>query len=107
MKYQTYELAHSLMRPWRAQSKWLMRACSNPFNPLGRTELVRKVAASCEVFESLTRRYGKPAWGLTETMVVGQPVPVREEIVKRTPSAICSISIATSGWSASATTPRC
>ena len=85
MKYQTYELAHSLMRPWRAQSKWLMRACSNPFNPLGRTELVRKVAASCEVFESLTRRYGKPAWGLTETMVVGQPVPVREEIVKRTP----------------------
>lgn len=85
MKYQTYELAHTLLRPWRAQTQWLQRACSNPFNPLAHTEIGRKVAASCEVFESLTRRYGKPTWGLTETSVVGLPVPVREEIVKSTP----------------------
>ena len=37
------------------------------------------------MFEGVTRRYGKPAWGLTQTSVVGQPVPVREEIVKSTP----------------------
>ena len=38
----------------------------------------------CEVFESVTRRYGKPAWGLRQTSVVGQPVPIQEEIVKST-----------------------
>ena len=85
MKYQGYELAHTLLRPWRAQSSYLLQACTNPFNPVAHTSFGRKVAASCEVFESVTRRYGKPAWDLKQTSVVGQPTPVREEIVKSTP----------------------
>jgi poly(3-hydroxybutyrate) depolymerase len=42
-------------------------------------------AASCEVFEGLTRRYGKPAWGIERTNIFGLEVPVREEIVGSTP----------------------
>ena len=85
MKYQGYELAHTLLQPWRAQSKCLLQAYTSPLNPIAYTSFGRKVAASCEVFESVTRRYGKPAWGLKQTSVVGQPTPVREEIVKSTP----------------------
>ena len=78
-----------MLRPWRAQTRMLQRACSNPLNPAAYTDLARKVAAVCEVFESVTRRYGKPAWGLRQTSVVGQPVPIQEEIVKST--AFCDL----------------
>jgi poly(3-hydroxybutyrate) depolymerase len=45
----------------------------------------RIAAASCEVFEGLTRRYAKPAWGIEGTRIFGLEVPIREEIVRRTP----------------------
>ena len=45
MKYQGYELAHTLLRPWRAQSSYLQQACTNPFNPVAYTSFGRKVAA--------------------------------------------------------------
>ena len=80
MKYHSYELAHTMLRPWRAQTQMLQRACSNPLNPAAYTDMARKLAASCQVFESVTRRYGKPAWGLHQTSVVGQPVPIQEEV---------------------------
>jgi poly(3-hydroxybutyrate) depolymerase len=70
MKYHTYEVAHTLLHPWRAQSRLLQRACSHPLSPLSYTVAGRKVAAGCQVFEGVTRRYGKRAWGLTETVPV-------------------------------------
>jgi poly(3-hydroxybutyrate) depolymerase len=85
MKYQTYELAHTLLHPWRVQSRLLQRSCSHPLSPMSYTSAGRKVAAGCQVFESVTRRYGKPAWGLTETSVVGQQVPIEEQVVRSTP----------------------
>src|SRR4051812_6206432 len=85
MKYHTYEVAHTLLHPWRAQSKLLQRACSHPLSPLSYTAAGRKVAAGCQVFEGVTRRYGKPAWDLTETSVVGQVVPIEEQTVRSTP----------------------
>src|SRR5690606_33697192 len=36
----------------------------------------KSIAAGCEVFERTTRRYGKPEWGLDETVVDGLRVPV-------------------------------
>ena len=85
MKYHNYELAHTMLRPWRLQCQLVHRACSYPLSPMAYTETGRKIAASCEVFESVTRRYGKPAWGLHKTFVVGEPCPIREEIVRSTP----------------------
>src|SRR5690606_14121037 len=38
-----------------------------------------------DVFESVTRRYGKPKFGLDETTVEGRPVPVVERIVWEKP----------------------
>ncbi|MGL4405595.1 MAG: polyhydroxyalkanoate depolymerase, partial [Notoacmeibacter sp.] len=39
------------------------------------------VAAACEVFERATRRYTKPNFGLTETVIGGKTVPVVEKTV--------------------------
>ncbi len=39
------------------------------------------MAAAGDVFEAVTRRYGKPGFDLPETIVEGEPVPVREAVV--------------------------
>ncbi len=52
-----------------------------PFNPLASTEFAKNITAACEVFEGMTRRYGKPEFGIKETAIHGLTVPVREEVV--------------------------
>jgi poly(3-hydroxybutyrate) depolymerase len=43
------------------------------------------MAAAAEMFERNTRRYGKPEWGITETTVGGEKVPVTQRTVWRRP----------------------
>ena len=88
MKYQTYELAHTCCSPGGCRAG-AAAACSHPLSPMAYTSAGRKVAAGCQVFESVTRRYGKPAWGLTETSVVGQQVPMRG--AGRPPTPFCDL----------------
>jgi poly(3-hydroxybutyrate) depolymerase len=85
MFYQLYEMNHAMMAPWRTAADAMRLAFSNPMNPVSHTYFGRAAAAGLEVFERATRRYGKPEFGLPETMVDGQPVPVREKIVWRAP----------------------
>ena len=85
VSYQMYEAAHFAMAPARAWSDATQLWFRNPFNPLSFTELGRNVAASAELFERLTRRYGKPRFGLTSTTIDGQAVPITEEIVWERP----------------------
>lgn len=85
MNYQAYELAHALVSPMRMASHQLRMQMDFPFNPLGQTPFGRGVSAACEVFENLTRRYGKPEFGITETMVHGLEVPVTEEVALEKP----------------------
>ena len=60
-------------------------AYSSPLNPLSHTVLGRTMAAGLEVFERVTRRYGKPEFGLPTTTVDGHTVDVTEEIVWKKP----------------------
>ena len=85
MQYHAYELAHAMLSPLRAQSRIVSRALENPFNPMSHTTMGKLVAASCEVFEGITRRYTRPEWAIDETRVVGLPTPVYEEVVWSTP----------------------
>lgn len=85
MFYQLYELNHAMMAPWRAAADAMRLAYANPLNPFSHTYMGRAVAAGLEVFERTTRRYGKPEFGLPETIVDGVPVAVRERIVWREP----------------------
>lgn len=85
LSYQMYEIAHMMMGPARAMSDATQLMFKNPANPLTYTPVGRTVAASCELFERMTRRYGKPAFGLNETTVGGERVSVIEEIVWERP----------------------
>jgi poly(3-hydroxybutyrate) depolymerase len=81
MYYQFYELGHAALQPFRACADGLRLFYSNPLNPLSQTSFGRSMAAGAELFERTTRRYGKPAFGLTETKVDFTTVAVTEKVV--------------------------
>ena len=85
LAYYWYEAAHLMLSPARAASDVGRLIFNNPANPLTHTPYGRTVSAACELFERTTRRYGKPAFGLNQTSVNGQRVPVTERIVWERP----------------------
>jgi poly(3-hydroxybutyrate) depolymerase len=48
----------------------------NPLNPLYFTSYGRSIAAAAELFERSTRRYDRPDWRISSTLVGGERVPV-------------------------------
>jgi poly(3-hydroxybutyrate) depolymerase len=80
-QYQLYEMAHAALAPARAFSDATHFMFRNPFNPLASTEFGRNMAAGTELFERMTRRYGKPIFGLGATRVNGVEYEVVQEIV--------------------------
>ena len=81
MFYQLYELNHAALQPARAYADIVKLFYSNPLNPLTHTALGRSLAAGAELFERTTRRYGKPSFGLTSTVVDWKSVPVTERVL--------------------------
>jgi len=85
MLYHTYELTHAVMAPLRVQSDNVQFVFQSGLNPLAYTPGGRMVAAGCELFESVTRRYGKPEWGIDEIEIDGKAVSVLPEEAFATP----------------------
>jgi poly(3-hydroxybutyrate) depolymerase len=83
--YQIYEMAHAALAPARAMSDASRFLFGNPMSPMSLTPFGKNVAAGAELFERVTRRYGKPAFGLTHTVVDGVEAEVSEEIVWEKP----------------------
>jgi poly(3-hydroxybutyrate) depolymerase len=83
--YQVYEWMHMALAPARAVSDATSLVFKNPLNPLRNTYLGRNLAASAELFERMTRRYGKPSFGLETTTVEGEEVAVTENVVWERP----------------------
>ena len=81
MIYQLYEMNHAAIAPFRAAADAMKLFHTNPLNPLSYTAMGRTAAASFELFERMTRRYGKPEFGLPTTVVDGATVRVKEDIV--------------------------
>jgi poly(3-hydroxybutyrate) depolymerase len=79
--YQLYEMAHAALAPARAMSDATHFVFRNPWNPLSNTALGKNISAGAELFERMTRRYGKPTFGLRETEIDGVVYPVLEDIV--------------------------
>ena len=79
--YQLYELNHAAMGPFRAAADVARLYFKNPMNPLAHTPFGRSVAATAELFERTTRRYGKPEFGIAHTRIGGMNLPVGEEVV--------------------------
>jgi poly(3-hydroxybutyrate) depolymerase len=81
MIYHAYEMTHAAISPMRAAARMGQDVIRNPLNPMAASYGSRAVSAALEMFISATRRYGKPAFGIDETLVDGVETPVLEEVV--------------------------
>ncbi len=85
MLYHAYELNHAAVAPLRHLMDMNKRLCSSPYNPVSYTWTGKNISAACDLFEAVTRRYDKPAWGLDSTEINGVTVPVSEHVVWEKP----------------------
>lgn len=87
MLYSFVEMQRAAMMPWRAVASFQRAALRSPWNPLAGTALGRNMAAATDLFEAVTRRYGKPEWNLPTTVVNGIDVAVTPKVVWSSPWA--------------------
>lgn len=85
MIYQAHALAMEVMQPFRQGAKTMRYLSSHPFNPFRHSYLVRHANAGLELFERLTAYYEKPDFDINHTVVAGNEVTVREEVVVSRP----------------------
>ncbi len=85
MLYTLYELSRAAVAPWRAAAAATGRFYGSPLNPISYTPIGRTMSAAAELFERVTRRYGKPEWDIHSTKVNGQEIPVVPRAVLRKP----------------------
>lgn len=85
MLYQIHELQHALLTPVRIQSEMMRSVFQHPWNPLSYTQVGRTIGAGAEMIERVTRRFGRPEFGLDHTIIDGKKVAVTEENVVERP----------------------
>jgi poly(3-hydroxybutyrate) depolymerase len=83
--YWLYEMSHAALNPSRAWADATRLFFKNPVNPLSFTTYGKSVAAACELFERSTRRYGRPEWQISSTLVGGERVPVHVSTIWERP----------------------
>lgn len=79
--YWMYEMTHAALNPSRALADASRLIFENPLNPAAHTTMGKSMAAAIELFERSTRRYAKPDWRLTHTVVGGERIPVHVNTV--------------------------
>jgi poly(3-hydroxybutyrate) depolymerase len=77
MLYSLYEAGFYAAAPWRAAALAARDFWSSPLNPARESEGARRIYAGADLFVNLTRRYGRPEWGIDEVRIDGQAVRVR------------------------------
>jgi poly(3-hydroxybutyrate) depolymerase len=85
MLYALYEASYYATTPLRHAARLTRDFWSSPLNPAAETDLGRRMYAGADLFANLTRRYGKPAWGIETVEIDGQPVRVRPTEVWSSP----------------------
>jgi len=80
MLYSLFEMNQAALAPMRAAADLGQIYFRNPFNPLTNTPVGKNMAALFEMVERVTRRYGKPDFGIDEIDIDGDMVPVTERI---------------------------
>jgi poly(3-hydroxybutyrate) depolymerase len=83
--YWFYEMSHAALNPSRAWADATRLFFKNPINPLSYTTYGRTIAAAAEIFERSTRRYGRPEWRISSTLVGGERVAVMPTVVWQRP----------------------
>lgn len=87
MLYHFFDLQHALLTPARITAELMRSAYQNPLNPLSYTQAGRSLAAGAEIFERVTRKFGKPGFNLPTTTIDGRTIEIEEQIVFEKPFA--------------------
>jgi len=85
MLYHLYDLYHASLTPARVTAEMVKTGMQNPFVPMSYTLMGRTLAASAELFERATRKFGRPEFGLNQTVIDGNKVDVIERDVIQKP----------------------
>ena len=83
--YYWYEMQHAALGPFRAAADATRLFYQNPGNPLTHTTFGKSMAAGAEMFERVTRRYGKPEWQLQPVIIGGERVAIHPQVVWERP----------------------
>jgi poly(3-hydroxybutyrate) depolymerase len=89
MLYEVHELQRAVLEPWRWWAQASTDSLTSPFSPLSYAPSANKLVAGFDLMLRLTKRYGRPAFGLTHVDVAGRSVAVTEEVVLDKP--FCSL----------------
>ncbi|HFC05674.1 MAG TPA: polyhydroxyalkanoate depolymerase [Rhizobiales bacterium] len=81
MLYHLYELNHAAMAPMRLMANYGSTFWQATGNPMADSPMGRSMAAGFDLFERLTRRYGKPEFGIDVVEINNKLHDVHEEIV--------------------------
>ena len=87
MLYALYEAGFYAAAPLRAAAIAARDFWSSPLNLARETDAARSIYAGADLFVNLTRRYGRPAWGIDEVVIEGRPIRVICETVWSSPWA--------------------
>jgi len=78
MLYTLYEAGYYAAAPLRAAARATRAYWSSPLNPARETPVGRRLFASADLFSNLTRRYGRPEWGIDSVRIGEVDVQVRQ-----------------------------
>ena len=83
--YQLHEMQYAAIAPMRAMAQVAKNLHSNPYSPFAYTGYSRNVAATCELIERMTNRYGKPTFDISHVKIGARNVAISEERLSRKP----------------------
>ncbi len=85
MLYTLHEAAYRAAQPLRLAAETARAFWSSPYNPAEASRVGRTMFASSDLVTNLTRRYGRPAWGIDKVEIHGRAVRVTNEVTWRSP----------------------
>jgi len=85
MLYSIHEAAYYATGPWRAAARVTRDFWGSALNPASESKLGRTMFAAADLFSNVTRRYGKPDWKISQTVINGHPVRVSAHTVWSSP----------------------
>ncbi|MFT4074686.1 MAG: polyhydroxyalkanoate depolymerase [Asticcacaulis sp.] len=89
MLYSLHEYAYYSAAPLRAMAQMTRDFWGSKLNPASDTAIGRTLYASAELFSNVTKRYGKPEWGINTVKI--NDVDVRVQIIEDWSSPWCRL----------------
>ena len=85
MLYALHEASYYASTPMRLAARATRDFWGSPANPAAGSKFGRSLYAAADLITNVTRRYGKPEWGIDTTVVNGVEVRVRPTVVWESP----------------------